>query len=85
MSKPKPAPQTTTEWPPHMRPAVAAKYLGTSKSFLDQARLTGNGPRFIRISRTMVTYRRVDLDAWLASRTFTSTAEADRAAEREVA
>jgi hypothetical protein len=66
-------------WPEHMRPKDAAVYLGTSKAFLDQARCNGSGPPFVRLSRTMVLYRRVDLDGWLVARRVSSTAEADRA------
>ncbi len=62
----------------NMRPAHAADYLGVSKSFLDQARVTGMGPHFVKISPTMVIYRRTDLDEWLASRVVRSTSEASR-------
>lgn len=64
----------------NMRPARAAEYLGVSKSFLDQARVAGTGPYFVKISPTMVIYRRIDLDDWLAVRVVKSTAEADRLA-----
>ena len=64
--------------PENMRPARAAAYLGCSKSFLDQARLTGIGPRYVKVSPTMVIYRRADLDAWLAERVVRSTAEGER-------
>jgi predicted DNA-binding transcriptional regulator AlpA len=67
-----------TSWPDNMRPKVAADYLGISKSFLDQSRLTGTGPKFVKVSPTMVLYRRVDLDAWMEARVVRSTAEADR-------
>lgn len=63
-----------------MRPARAAEYLGVSKSFLDQARVSGTGPYFVKISPTMVIYRRIDLDDWLAVRVVKSTAQADRLA-----
>lgn len=63
----------------HMRPRDAAIYLGVSKNFLDQARCYGTGPRFVRISKGMILYRKHDLDAWTAERSFMSTAEADRA------
>jgi len=68
-------------WPAHMRPKLAAAYLGVSKAYLDQARCNGSGPKFVRLSRTMITYRRADLDEFVAARLFSSTAEAD-AAER---
>ena len=43
----------------------AAQYLSLSKSFLDHARLSGDGPKFIRVGRRNVLYLREDLDAWL--------------------
>lgn len=42
----------------------AAHYLGMSKSWLDKARATGRGPRFIRTG-TRVRYRKSDLDNYL--------------------
>jgi hypothetical protein len=66
------------EWPENMRPKKAAEYLGLSQAFLDQARCYGTGPQFVRVSRTCVLYRKADLDLFLASRIFTSTAESDR-------
>jgi hypothetical protein len=72
------APAASREWPENMRPKKAAEYLGLSQAFLDQARCYGTGPKFVRVSRTCVLYRKADLDQFLASRIFTSTAEADR-------
>jgi hypothetical protein len=72
------APAASREWPENMRPKKAAEYLGLSQAFLDQARCYGTGPKFVRVSRTCVLYRKADLDLFLASRIFTSTAEADR-------
>lgn len=69
---------TSREWPENMRPKKAAEYLGLSQAFLDQARCNGTGPRFVRVSRTCILYRKSDLDLFLLSRLFTSTAEADR-------
>jgi hypothetical protein len=66
-----------TGWPEHMRPRVAANYLGLSKAFLDQSRVGGTGPKFARISRTCVLYRKADLDDWLTSHLAVSTSEVD--------
>jgi len=66
------------EWPENMRPKKAAEYLGLSRAFLDQARCNGTGPRFVRVSRTCILYRKMDLDSFLAIRLFMSTSEADR-------
>jgi hypothetical protein len=59
----------------NMRPAQAAEYLSVSKSFLDQARVTGTGPQYSKLSATLVIYRRADLDAFLAARVVRSTSE----------
>jgi len=50
----------------------AADYLGVSESFLNKARLNGNGPIFIKVGR-LVAYQRADIDSWLHSRRRTST------------
>jgi len=55
-----------------------AKVCGLSEVTLRKWRITGEGPRFVRLGRA-VRYRRADLDAYLAERAFTTTLEADRA------
>jgi predicted DNA-binding transcriptional regulator AlpA len=59
----------------------AAHYVGVSESFLNKARLTGDGPVFLKIGR-LVAYDLADLDAWLRScrRTSTSAQSAPEAA-----
>ncbi len=57
-----------------MRTADAAAYCGLSKSTLDKYRLTGDGPAFLKLGRSVV-YDRADLEAWLNARRFNSTAE----------
>ena len=52
-----------------------AGYLRVSTSSLNQWRSNGNGPPFMKVG-TLVRYSRADLDAWLASRRRTSTADA---------
>jgi predicted DNA-binding transcriptional regulator AlpA len=42
----------------------AARYVGLSAATLEKRRLTGDGPRFIRLGRA-VGYDVRDLDAWL--------------------
>ena len=54
---------------------AAARELGISTAFLNKARLTGDGPRFIKIGGS-VRYRLDDLYAYLEQQTFTSTSEA---------
>ncbi|OGA65665.1 MAG: hypothetical protein A3G81_05290 [Betaproteobacteria bacterium RIFCSPLOWO2_12_FULL_65_14] len=54
--------------------AQAAEYLAVSHQFLEIARLRGSGPSYCKVGR-LVRYRRVTLDAWLASREVSSTSE----------
>jgi len=72
------------DWPEHMRPKAAANYLGLSKAFLDQSRIVGTGPKFARISRTCVLYRKADLDDWFKSHLAISTSEPKPADSRRV-
>ncbi len=41
----------------------AARWAKVSESFLNKARLTGTGPRFIRLGRA-IRYQPSDLEAW---------------------
>jgi predicted DNA-binding transcriptional regulator AlpA len=50
----------------------AAQRLGVSVSFLNKARLSGEGPIFIKIG-TRVTYDPADLSVWLEARKRQST------------
>lgn len=52
----------------------AATYTGLATSTLEKLRLTGNGPMFLKLGRS-VRYRPSDLDAWLAARVVTSTSQ----------
>lgn len=57
----------------------AAKYLHLSVPTLERFRTAGGGPAYAKLTsgpRGAVRYRRVDLDAWLASRLVRSTSEA---------
>ena len=57
-----------------LRTRKAAEYVGSTKSTLEKLRLTGDGPPFIKLGRTVV-YDTTDLDQWLASRRRHSTSE----------
>jgi len=57
-----------------LRTPAAADYLGYSESTLEKKRLTGDGPPFIRLGRSIV-YDTRDLDTWLAGRRATSTSD----------
>lgn len=56
--------------------AQAATLLGFHPSYLAKARLTGTGPRFLKIGGKSVRYRRSEIDAWLADKLRNSTSEA---------
>jgi excisionase family DNA binding protein len=53
----------------------AAKFLRLPPRTLETWRVRGGGPRYIKISRRSVRYRRADLDAWVASRARDHTAQ----------
>lgn len=67
-----PQPSATS---PYLTTVEAAVYLRVSKSFLDKARVYGNGPRFVRPGARKVVYHITDLDAWAAERQYASTSE----------
>jgi len=52
----------------------AAQYLGLAVSTLNKWRCRGGGPEFLKLGRA-VRYRQYDLDRFLETRMFSSTAE----------
>lgn len=66
-------PKTVGHTPP-LNVRDAATFLGCSESFLNNARISGGGPAFIKVGRA-VRYAVDDLQAWLASRRRTSTSK----------
>lgn len=59
------------------RTTEAAEYLGLSPSTLEKKRLTGDGPRFIRLGGRAVGYDIQDLDAWLDGQRRLTTSDSD--------
>jgi predicted DNA-binding transcriptional regulator AlpA len=59
-----------------VRGPKAAELLGVSESWLEKARVTGTGPRFVKISQGVVGYLIRDLEEFLQSRRRRSTADA---------
>jgi predicted DNA-binding transcriptional regulator AlpA len=57
-----------------LHPAEVAKLLGVSQSWLAKSRLTGTGPRFIKIGRA-VRYARSAVREFILSRQRHSTSE----------
>jgi predicted DNA-binding transcriptional regulator AlpA len=56
---------------------LAAK-LSLAPATLRNWRVTGLGPRFVRLSARAVRYRGADVETWLSARVRRSTSEADR-------
>ena len=52
---------------------AVAKWIGTTPQWLSIGRTNGYGPRFIKVSKRRVIYRRGDVRAWLRERTFASS------------
>jgi hypothetical protein len=77
-----------------MRRPAAARYIGSSKGFLEKAAVAGGGPPYLRLSARLVVYDVEDLDEWLATHRVRSSAEAierkriailkDRAADEDL-
>lgn len=56
----------------------AAEYLGMKPQTLEAWRCRGDGPRFVKLGRS-VRYRQSDLDQWIESRTRSNTSEQEAA------
>lgn len=65
---------------PLMNEKAAAEWLGLSIRWMQEKRVTGGGPRFVRLSPRCVRYRLEDLEAWTAERLRTSTSDTGKAA-----
>ncbi|PHY12853.1 hypothetical protein CSW58_09805 [Caulobacter sp. B11] len=57
----------------------AAAFLGLSTGYLENLRVSGNGPRWHRLGAKAVRYRRADLLKWADARAHFSTSEAQTA------
>jgi len=53
----------------------AAEYLGYTVRALQNWRVRGGGPKFVRVSPRSIRYRRRDLIAWVDERTVASTSQ----------
>ena len=63
---------------PFLNQREAAALLRVSERSLERWRVEGTGPRFCCAGRRRL-YRRSDIEAWAAERTYSSTSEADAA------
>lgn len=53
----------------------AAEYVALAVSTLEKLRLSGGGPRFVKLGGRAVAYDVKDLDAWIEERKTSSTSE----------
>jgi predicted DNA-binding transcriptional regulator AlpA len=53
----------------------ASKYLGYTPRTLQAWRMSGKGPRFVRVSERSIRYRKQDILDWVESRIVSSTSE----------
>ena len=60
---------------PKLRVNEAARHLGLAVSTMNKMRLSGLGPRFIRLTRRRVAYDLDDLESWAAERKYNNTSE----------
>jgi predicted DNA-binding transcriptional regulator AlpA len=58
-----------------LRTPDAAKYLGLTASTLEKMRLSGNGPRFVRLGARAVGYTIGDLDTFIEAGRRVSTSD----------
>lgn len=53
----------------------AADYIGHSVRTLQKWRVTGGGPKYVRVSARSIRYRRRDLNEWIEARIRSHTSE----------
>ena len=68
--------EETNSAPAHrrLRTGPAAQYCGQSKSTFEKARLSGRGPVFYKLGRSVV-YDTRDLDSWMSAHRRMSTSD----------
>lgn len=64
-----------------LTPAQAAARIGIKEATLANMRCRGDGPRFHKVSK-FVRYDSAELDRWVRSRTYQSTAQVSADAQR---
>ena len=75
-STPLKAPSTTISDPKRLiNEKEAAVFLGVTRRALQQWRLNGSGPKYVKISQRCVRYRRIELIKWSEERLRSSTSE----------
>jgi len=78
MSKQSSSPATSRD-PDHLDRLIderqAAKFLGYSPRALQNWRVRGGGPKFVKVSKRSIRYRRRDLIEWANTKTQKSTSQ----------
>ncbi len=64
----------------YLTPETVADRLGVKPHTLAKWRVSGDGPRFVRVSPRVIRYIEADVDAWMADRVRRSTCDPGRAA-----
>lgn len=67
-------PELIAQQPPLLTVTEAANRLRLSKSFLNNARVSGHGPAFVKLG-ARVLYRSSDLEDWVSKRQARSTSD----------
>lgn len=64
--------------PAYLTSVELASLFGYSPSAITEWRRRGYGPRFLRISKQKVLYRRTDVEAWIEANTTTPTPKKEK-------
>lgn len=67
--------QASADMPRLLSPAAVAEMLGVAERTLERWRITGDGPRFVKLSRKAVRYCAKDVAAFIAERIRANTAQ----------
>ncbi len=67
--------QAAVEVPRLLAPAAVAEMLGLTERTLERWRITGEGPRFVKLSRSTVRYAVDDVAAFVAGRLRANTSQ----------
>lgn len=58
-----------------LTPRQVAKQLGVTCNTLEAWRIRGGGPKFVRVSKRCIRYRRQDVESWIEERIRSSTSD----------
>jgi predicted DNA-binding transcriptional regulator AlpA len=58
-----------------LTPRQVARQMGVTPGTLEAWRLRGGGPKFVRVSKRCIRYRRQDVESWIEERIRSSTSD----------